>query len=72
MGVKGFQKGYHLYGMRLRGFSLGCCPEIGLVGWRDVDSKDPPPINAYFSILLYDRKLSDVECEEYGLAFIGL
>ena len=61
----------YLYGLRLRGFSLGCYPERGLVGWRDVDSKDCPPINAYLSILLYDRKLSDVECGEYGLDFIG-
>ena len=62
----------YLYGMKFRGFSLGCCPERGLVGRRDVDSKDRPPINAYLSILLYDRKLSDVECEEYGLDFIEL
>ena len=62
----------YLYGMKFRGFSLGCCPERGLVGWRDVDSKDRLPINAYLSILLYDRKLSDLECEEYELDFIGL
>ena len=59
-----------LYGMKLRGFSPGCQPGKGLIGWRDVDSKDNPPINAYHSILLYDRKLSDVECAEYELEFI--
>lgn len=53
------------YGMRLRGFSIGCQPMQGL---RDVfDDKD----GRYYDILAYDRQLSPKEVEDYELTFVG-
>lgn len=47
------------YGMRLRGFSIGCQPMDGLVMAKDGTK--------YYSILCYNRKLTDKEIEEYEL-----
>lgn len=55
----------YLYGMRLRGFSPGCQPKDGL--------KDayPDPGGKYHDILMYDRRLTDDECRDFELDYIG-
>ena len=53
----------YIYGMRIRGFSIGCQPMDGFIERRD----DPK----YHDILVYDRKLSDDEIRHYSLDFIG-
>lgn len=57
-----------LYGMRLRGFSIGCQPMKGLIG-----REDRPDIetNLYHDIIAYDRELTEEECKEYELDYIG-
>ena len=52
------------YGMRLRGFSIGCQPREGFV--ERVDDPD----GRYWDIIVYDRPLSDAEIEGYDLDFI--
>lgn len=55
----------YIYGMRLRGFSLGAQPMRGLVdAFDDKDGK-------YYSILCYNRLLSNKELSDYELDFIG-
>lgn len=49
------------YGMRLRGFSLGCQPMEGLIEYRD------DPTGMYYNILLYSRKLEEWELENFEL-----
>ena len=53
------------YGMRLRGFSIGCQPMEGLVDW--VEAQNPN----YYDYLFYDRKLTDDEVKQYDLEFFG-
>lgn len=53
----------YTYGMRLRGFSMGCQPMDGLVDWRDTDKTK----TGYWSILNYNRELTKEECEQYSL-----
>lgn len=53
------------YGMRLRGFSIGCQPRQGLIERID------DPTGRYYDILAYDRQLTDKELEDYELDFIG-
>lgn len=53
------------YGMRLRGFSIGCQPMDGFVERRDDRS------GKYHDVLVYSRKLSEKEVKEYELDFIG-
>ena len=49
------------YGMRLRGFSPGCQPMKGLLKAEvSTDSR-------YYSILRYNRKLTEKEIEDYEL-----
>lgn len=55
----------YLYGMRLRGFSLGCQPMNGLTARRDSEDK------RYHDILVYRRELTDEERDSYELDFIG-
>ena len=55
----------YTYGMRLRGFSIGCQPMDGLIGGRD------DPTGMYHDILVYERKLTDREMEGYELDYIG-
>lgn len=52
------------YGMRLRGFSPGCQPKEGLVECSD------ERIGRYHDVLLYSRKLSEKELNDYELDFI--
>ena len=53
------------YGMRLRGFSIGCQPMEGL---RAVHDGCHPK---YWSVLIYNRKLTDKEVADYELDYIG-
>lgn len=53
------------YGMRLRGFSIGCQPMLGL---RDVlEDRD----GRYYDILQYDRELTQAEIEAFELVYLG-
>lgn len=49
------------YGMRLRGFSIGCQPKEGLLRREDSHS------DRYYDILVYGRPLTEQECREYEL-----
>lgn len=49
------------YGMRLRGFSMGCQPMRGLIERQD-DST-----GRYWDILVYDRQLTPEEVRSYEL-----
>jgi hypothetical protein len=53
------------YGMRLRGFSIGCQPMEGL------DHAEEDPAGKYWNILFYSRKLTDEEMSHYSLDYIG-
>ena len=53
------------YGMRLRGFSIGCQPMNGLIDAQDDGSGE------YWSILWYNRKLTEEEERSYELDFLG-
>ena len=53
------------YGMRLRGYSIGCQPMDGL--WRAEEDRG----GKYHNILLYIRPLNDHEMEEYELDYLG-
>ena len=52
------------YGMRLRGFSMGCQPMKNLYEWAD-------NIGKYHSVLWYTEKLGDRDLENYELDFLG-
>lgn len=52
------------YGMRLRGFSIGCQPMAGLIDWTDTSA------GPYYSELTYKRQLTDEEVRDYELDFI--
>lgn len=49
------------YGMRLRGFSVGCQPMNGFVERQD------DPSGKYWDVLVYNRKLTDKEIADYEL-----
>jgi hypothetical protein len=51
----------YAYGMRLRGFSPWCHPMDGLVRRED------DPTGKYYDILIYNRRLSTKEKENYEL-----
>lgn len=53
------------YGMRIRGFSIGCQPMDGFIERQD------DPSGKYHDILVYDRKLTDEETRHYSLDLIG-
>lgn len=50
------------YGMRIRGFSIGCQPS-GV--FRRFDS------NKYLDEITYTKKLEDKELEQYSLDYLG-
>lgn len=53
-----------LYGMRQRGFSVGCQPK-GVVERRDdIDGK-------YWDLIVYDRELTEKEVSDYELDYLG-
>lgn len=53
------------YGMRLRGFSIACQPKEGFYDRQDDNT------GKYWDILIYDRKLTDKEVNDYELDYIG-
>lgn len=55
----------YLYGMRLRGFSIGCQPKKGLIERLDDTT------GRYHDILVYDRQLDPKELEDYELDYLG-
>ncbi len=55
----------YTYGMRLRGFSPGCQPRDGLLGREDDNS------GKYHDVILYSRKLTDKELNDYELDYLG-
>ena len=52
------------YGMRLRGFSPGCQPQEGLFG---TVGEEAVKTTKYHDILLYNRRLTKQEREDYDL-----
>lgn len=55
----------YAYGMRARGFSIGCQPMDGF--YERHDSGSPK----YYDILLYNRKLTESEMRDYQLDYLG-
>ena len=53
------------YGMRLRGFSVGCQPMHGLVDHMD------DPSGRFWNILVYNRELTEREIKDYELEAIN-
>lgn len=51
----------HKYGMRLRGFSPGCQPKDGLLRREDSTNDN------WYDILVYDRRLSPKEIDDFEL-----
>lgn len=49
------------YGMRLRGFSIGCQPSDGLIRRED------DPTGKYWDIVVYNRALTEAEVKHYSL-----
>ena len=58
-------KAMYKYGMRLRGFSLGCQPMNGFV------EREDDPDGRYWDILTYNRKLTDEEIRSFQLDYVG-
>lgn len=54
----------YLYGMRLRGFSIGCQPSGVIERMDDASGK-------YWDIIAYRRRLTDDEIKSYDLDYIG-
>ena len=52
------------YGMRIRGFSIGCQP-AGVV--KRIDD----PAGKYWDIIFYERKLTEEELRHYSLDDLG-
>ena len=53
------------YGMRLRGYSLGCQPSCGL------ERVEEDETGKYWNILVYARKLTESEVKDYELDYLG-
>ena len=56
----------YIYGMKYRGFSIGCQPLKGIVKAEDDKS------GKYHTILTYSRKLTRAEVEQYELDELGV
>lgn len=54
----------YVYGMRLRGFSIGCQPKEGFVERRDDRS------GKYYDLIYYNRPLTEKEVADYELDYI--
>ena len=54
------------YGMKLRGFSLGCQP-LG-----SLDSVEDDPTGRYYDILTYTKRLEPEVMDKYDLVMIGV
>lgn len=59
------KKKLYKYGMRLRGFSIGCQPMNGFYERAD------DPTGRYYDILVYDRMLTGDEVADYELTYLG-
>ena len=55
---------FYKYGMRLRGFSIGCQP-------RNVCKRVDDKTGKYHDIIIYARKLTDKEVTDYELDYLG-
>ena len=53
------------YGMRLRGFSIGCQPTEGFLERQD------DPSGQYWDIITYNRPLTELELEHFSLDHIN-
>lgn len=53
------------YGMRLRGFSIGCQPRKGFVERQDDTT------GTYHDIIVYNRELTEDELNKYELDKLG-
>lgn len=51
-----------IYGMKLRGFSIGAQPS-GVIEWEDTEKEK----TGYWSIITYDRELTEEETKKYDL-----
>lgn len=54
----------YTYGMKLRGFSIGCQPNKGFVERKDDTS------GKYHDLIVYDRELSEEELNRYSLELV--
>lgn len=69
---------YFYYGMRLRGFSLGCQSMNGLVdhcspnemAWTLIPTVNKPKRD-YYDFLIYNRELTEKELKDYELDYLG-
>ena len=59
------KKAKYRYGMRLRGYSIGCQPMDGLVSVLDDEH------GRYYTVLEYDRMLTGEEVTDYELTYLG-
>lgn len=59
------KKELYKYGMRLRGFSIGCQPMEGF--YERIDDHT----GRYYDILVYDRMLTGAEVADYELTYLG-
>lgn len=55
------------YGMKNRGFSIGCQPMDGLIERQDANGKKGSNGRVFWDILVYDRELTDDEIRHYSL-----
>lgn len=55
----------YAYGMRARGFCLGCQP---MGGWLD---RKGDPLSIYYDVLFYNRTLDKGEMDRYELDYLG-
>lgn len=60
----------YYYGMRLRPAGPGCQPMRGLINVDYVQNEISEPRRTYWSILAYDRPLTEQECRDYDLDLI--
>lgn len=56
----------YVYGMRLRGFSLGCQPMDGFIERRDSLAEN------FYDVIVYSRLLTEKELKDYDLTFFGM
>ena len=56
----------YVYGMRLRGFSIGCQPMDGFIERRDSLAEN------FYDVIVYSRLLTEKELKDYDLTFIGM
>ena len=59
------------YGMKSRGFSIGCQPMDGLIERQDANGLTGNNGRVFWDILVYDRELTDDEIRHYSLEKIG-